>query len=373
MTQRRRGRGEGTIYKTADGRWRVQISIPGSQRAGKSFTTRREAGKWLALAQSALQEHYLSPDANITLAEYLDGWLADIVQHRVRPKTYQSYEYICRKHLKPALGDKRLIDLAAADVQRLCSDKLACGLSKRTVEYIHAILVRALRNAVRSGVLVRNVASMASPPRPGRPQVTTLSAEQIKHFLVITRQHVLYPLYVLAVMTGMRQGELLGLRWGDVDLESGCVHVRMTMQEVQGGPTPGEPKTAGSRRRLVLPTLAVEALHERKQRQVDDRARAGQFWSESDLVFTSRTGRPLLGTTVTHRFIRALEKAGLPRIRFYDLRHTTATLLLTRGTHPKIVQELLGHSRINLTLDTYSHVLPAMHSEAAETLQSLLE
>ncbi len=201
----------------------------------------------------------------------------------------------------------------------------------------------------------------------------TLSPEEARRFLEVSQGERLYALYVLAITTGMRLGELLALRWRDVDLERGVLRVTATLQKTRDGYLFAEPKTERSRRQVVLSPSAIEALREHRLRLLEERLRLGDAWEDHDLVFPNEIGRPLDRTNVSHRsFERILKRAGLPRLRFHDLCHTAATLLLGQGVHPKVVADMLGHSTTSVTLDLYSHSTPAMHRQAALALDSLL-
>lgn len=371
--QKRRGHGEGTIYQLPTGRWRAQLTV-GDKRVSKSFGSRADARDWLARAQKIIQDGLPVETSQITVAAYLDRWLRDVVAHRVRPRTLESYEYIVRVHLTPALGAVRLAQLRPDHIQRLCTDATAAGLSSRTVQYIHAVLSRALKQAVRWGLIPRNVCDLTDPPRVRRHEMKTLTPDQARAFLDHVRRDRLYALYLLAITTGMRQGELLGLRWSDVDLAHGRLQVTHSLQSLGGkGMQLSEPKSDAGRRSIILTPVAISALRDHRKAQLEERLRAGGRWRDHDLVFCTANGTPISRHNLRRSFLLHLAHAGLPTIRFHDLRHTAATLMLSQGTHPKVVQEMLGHSQISLTLDTYSHVLPTMQHEAVERMQKLLD
>jgi integrase len=222
-------------------------------------------------------------------------------------------------------------------------------------------------------MLPRNVAALVTPPRINRKEIRTLSPEESRRFLAAIESDRLEALYVLAVTSGMRQGELLALRWTDVDLEAPAVSVHATLQRTRGSLVFAPPKTSRSRRRVALTRAAVEALRRHRARQGAERLRAGTAWGDPELIFTNEVGQPLHGTYLTKLFQVALVRAGLPRLRFHDLRHTAATLLLGRGVHPKIASEMLGHSSVAITLDLYSHVTPTMQREAATEMDRALK
>jgi integrase len=276
-------------------------------------------------------------------------------------------------HVCPALGRTKLKYLAPAQVQALYRRKLDEGLAPKSVKYIHTTLHRALKQAVRWGLVPRNVAAAVDPPRARPPEVAPLSPAEARTLLEAARGDRLEALYVLAVTTGMRQGELLGLGWADADLEADVVRVRRTLTLARGGPRLAEPKTRGSRRQVRLTAGAVEALGRHRERQGAERAAAGDNWNDNGLVFTTTIGTPIRRVKL-HResWKPLLRRAGVRDVRFHDLRHTCATLLLTKGVHPKIVSEMLGHSSVAITLDIYSHVIPGLQEAAVGAMEGVL-
>jgi integrase len=250
--------------------------------------------------------------------------------------------------------------------------KLAAGLSPRTVQYHHAILRRALGQAHRWGLVSRNVAKLVDPPRVRRPEIRPLTPEQARTLLEAARGDRLEALYTVALAVGLRQGEALGLRWDDIDLDRGWLTVRNALQRLGPGWQLVEPKTARCRRTIALPSVVAAALQSHRTRQLQERLWAGARWQENDFVFASRIGTPLDGTNVTRRFQQLLRRSGLPRQRFHDLRHACASLLLAQGVHPRVVMETLGHSQVGLTMNTYSHVIPALQREAATQMDAVL-
>jgi integrase len=309
-----------------------------------------------------------------TMQEYLERWIDDVAASRVRSTTLRGYGQVVRVHVVPAIGGVRLDKLTGQDLARLYADRLAAGRSARTVELIHAVLHSALRQAVRWDLIARNPADAVSPPRPRRPEIRPLTAQQARSLLAAAAgDELLEPLLGLALATGMRQGELLGLTWAAVDLTAGRLEVRASLVRRPGSWSLEEPKSGRSRRSIRLSPSAVATARAHRARQAAARLLVGTDWEDNDLLFTDAWGRPLDGRHVTSRTFRGLlRRAGLPPIRFHDLRHTYATLQLAAGTHPKLVQEVLGHSTIALTLDVYSHVTPSMHDEAAATMERVL-
>jgi integrase len=297
----------------------------------------------------------------------------DSVLDTVRPTTYERYEQIVRIHVRPALGSVKLKNLTPVHVRGLYREKLEAGLSARTVQYIHVTLHKALKQAVQDGLIPRNATEAVKAPQVRREEMRPLSAEQVKVLLEVARGDRLEALYVLAIHTGLRQGELLRLKWEDVDLESGTLRVRRTLVTAKGGSVLMAPKTKRSRRSVRLTQGAVEALRGHLKRQLQEIDRAGSLWRENGLMFASESGEPLDRWYLTScRYKALLKRTELPMIRFHDLRHTGATLLLSKNVNPKIVSEMLGHASIAITLDTYSHVLPNMRDQAAAAMEDAL-
>jgi integrase len=247
-------------------------------------------------------------------------------------------------------------------------------LAPATVQYVHAILHRALDQALRWNLIARNPAEMVDAPRPERHEVTALSPEQVSTLLTTAAGDRHEALYIVALTGGLRLGELLGLRWADLNWENGTLQVRRTLSRTKRyGLTFSEPKTAKGRRSVALPTLAVEALRRHKARQNEEKMRMRNVWEDGDLIFPNEKGKPMARQSLVHRSYKALlKRAGLPDIRFHDLQHTAATLLLRLGEHPKVVQERLGHATIAVTMDIYSHVMPDLQRDAAAKLDRLL-
>lgn len=367
---KKRGNGEGSITRCKNGNWCAQYTVytpQGRKRKTIYGKSRSQVATKLARALSDREDGFLFDAASLTLGEYLDRWLTDSVKDTVRLTTYQGYERICRLHIKPSLGRVRLKDLTMAHVRSLYKERLKAGLAPRMVQLIHVTLHKALKQAVRDGLVPRNVTEAVTPPRPENKEIRPLSPEQARALLVAAKGERFEALYVLAITTGMRQGELLALKWEDIDLEAGTLQVRRTLSTATGGGFRfGAPKTAKSRRSIKLPNRALSSLKKHRKAQLEERMRLAGLFADHGLAFTSRGGTPVSRQDlITRSFKPLLKKANLPDIRFHDLRHTCATLLLGKGVHAKFVQELLGHATISITLDTYSHVLPGMGDAAA--------
>jgi integrase len=342
-----RGNGEGGITRHKKSglymaRYTVQTPT-GSKRKTLYGKTRREVDEKLTKAKADRDGGLVFDADNMKVGEYLERWLVDSVRDTVRSTTFERYEQVVRLHIRPVLGKLKLKNLSPAHVRGLYREKLDAGLSPRTVQYVHVTLHKALKQAIMDGLIPRNATEAVKPPQVRREEMQPLSPEQVKVLLEAARGERLEALYVLAVTMGLRQGELLGLKWEDVDLEARTLQVRRTLTTAKGGPVLSTPKTKGSRRSVKLTQSAVEALRSHLQRQLGEIDRAASLWRESGLVFASEMGDPLDRRYVTtHRFKPLLKRAGLPQIRFHDLRHTCATLLLGRNVNPKIVSEMLG-------------------------------
>ena len=366
----RRGRGEGTVYRRADGRWEAAFGIDGRRQryVGRS---QREVRVKLQAARRALEQGIVLSGSSQRVEEYLTGWLEDSVQPSVRWTTHRAYS-LCMRRLFPLVGHLRLTALPPQAVRAAYAALLQKGLSRRSVEQTHTVLHRALRQAVLWGLMLRNPTEAVTVPRPIQREMHTISEQQVGRLFQASRGHRLRALWVLLATTGLRLGEARGLLWSDIDFAGGRLVVNRALQRQTGaGYVFVEPKTARSRRTVYLAPGTISVLIEHRRRQVEDQLAAGPEWNKTGLVFTTSVGRPVDGTWAIKWFHRALEGAGLPRIRIHDLRHTAATHLLRRGVHPKVVQELVGHSTISLTLDTYSHVAPALNAEVASHMQVL--
>ena len=366
----RRGRGEGTVYRRTDGRWEAALGIDGRRQRYVGRSQREVRGKLVA-ARRALEHGIVLSGSSQRLETYLSSWLEDSVQPSVRWTTHRAYS-LCMRRLFPLVGHLRLATLTPQAVQAAYAALLQKGLSRRSVEQTHTVLHRALRQAVLWGLMLRNPTEAVTVPRPSRREMHTLTEEEVGRLFRASRGHRLHALWVLLATTGLRLGEALGLLWSDIDFAPGRLVVNRALQRQPGvGYVFVEPKTDRSRRTVYLAPGALMALTEHRRRQVEDQLAAGPQWNDTGLIFASPVGRPIDGTWTTKWFCRALAEAAVPRIRIHDLRHTAATHLLRRGVHPKVVQELLGHSTISLTLDTYSHVAPALHAEVATHMQTL--
>jgi integrase len=373
---RRRGKGEGSITQRSDGRWMALVDLgwQNGKRRRKAYygRTRSDVAGKLTRALGKVQIGATLGDDRQTVGAFLTNWI-DIVKPSIRPKTYGSYAQLIRLHLVPGLGHFRINKMQPEHVERFLRDKQDAGLSPRTCQYLRAVLRRALARAVKAELVGRNVAALADPPRVVRAETVSLTPEQARTFLAAIASHRLYPLVSVAVSLGLRQGEILGLRWSDVDLDQGVVRVRHGLQRFgKAGWRLVEPKSDKSRRAVKLPASLLPILRAHRKRQLEWRLAAGDKWAGQDFVFTTQIGRPLEGCRLNRDTKRLLVKAGLPPLHFHSLRHSCATLLLVQGIPPRVVMEILGHSDIRLTMNTYSHVTQQLHDVAASQIDALV-
>jgi len=374
----RRANGSGTVGKLSDGRWQGRYTAHDGDgrplRRAVYGKTRREAEDRLidALRARNHQAIMYTRGRGPTVASYLEGWLTGAAV-RCRPRTVERYRGLLQQHVIPALGTVPIARLEVRQVNALLAAKLAEGHAPRSVHHLRAVLRAALSAAVREGVLTRNVAALADPPRVPEREPTILTASQARRLIAATATERDGQLWVLALATGARQGELLGLRWDDYDPQSSELRIARTLQRVRGAWVIGEPKTTRSHRTLLLPPVAITALAQQRAQQLTERLAAGPEWQDGDgLIFTTATGSPREGTHVTKVFQRTCIAMGLPRIRFHDLRHTTATVLAAAGIPVRDVQDQLGHSTVLTTLGTYIHVVPEARRAVADALDAVL-
>ena len=373
---KKNGNGEGGITRHKKSglymaRYTVQTPT-GPKRKTVYAKTRREVDEKLTRAKADRDKGLLFDADSLKVGRYLERWLADSVRDTVKATTYESYERLMRLHLVPALGRVKLKNLTPTHVRGLYREKLDSGLSPSSVQRVHALLHKALKQAVNDGLVPRNVTEAVKAPKQSRKEIPALTREQARVFLEATKGDRLETLYVLAIHTGLRQGELLGLKWDDVTLDRGTLQVRRILSAAKDGPIFTTPKN-NQGRSVRLTVQAVQALRDHRKRQVEDRLRRAGLWQDHGLVFTTLVGTPLNRHNVFSRsFKPLLRRTSLPDIPFHALRHSFATLMLAGGEHPKVVQEMMGHSGIRVTMDFYSHVLPDMQKGAVDRLGAML-
>jgi integrase len=358
-------------------RWDVVVDLGNDPVTGKrrqrkkTFMTKREAQAGLAGWLAEIDKGTVVERSAQTLGDLMTFWLRT---HRpnVRAKTYAGYEDTVRLHILPTLGAVRVQKLTPSMLQGFYNDKLAAGCGARTLRLCHIHISQALNLAVKQGLVARNVADSVTPPRYTPKEMATWDADQARQFLSVAHRSSHGPLWIVALATGMRRGEVLGLRWKDVDFERGVLRVWQTVGVLHGVLEIKAPKTRSSRREIRVPAAVIELLREHKRRQNERRLALGAAWQDHDLVFTVGHGGPIHPDNLKVDYDRLVKLAGVPRIRIHDLRHTRITLAIQQGAPIKLVSEEAGHSHVSITLGTYAHVLPAQRSEIADRLGALL-
>ncbi len=356
---RRRVNGDGSVTRRADGRWMGRFyawTTAGThKRIAVYGRTRQEATARMREAQERNRQGIPVPDRTWKLADWLDYWLEHVVTPNRRPATYRLYEMTARLYLKPGLGGIPLTRLSASRVQAFFNDHLAKGRSVRTVQVMRTVLSSALSRAMREELVVRNVARLAELPMWERTPITPWTAAEARVFLDAAKGDPLYPAFMLLLIYGLRLGEVLGLRWRDIDEDDGEIRVRQQLQRVKGELRLYPVKTAAGRRDLPLLPIARGMLGLRRQAQAADRAELGRAWQDNGLVFTTKTGRPVEPRNLLRSFRRICDRNKLRVIKVHHLRHTTATLLKNLGVPARDAQIILGHSRLAITLEIYTH------------------
>jgi integrase len=342
--------------------------------------TKKDAEKHLSEMFGKLDKGTFIKPTKTTLSEYLERWLTDYVKPNLGPRTYEGYESIIRCHLTPDLGHIQLMQLKPQHLQKYYAMKLAGvrqdrkdSLTQTTVSHHHTCLHRALKMAVRWGLLTNNPADAVTPPRPQHTDMKTMNEDELQIFLATAKKTPYYTMFYTVLFTGMRRSELLALRWSDVDLLMCEISVTQTLHHLRGGSMVfRQPKTAKGRRMIALsPSLAL-VLKGHKEKLAAERIMVGAKLKETDLVFGTPEGKPLLPDSISNAWARIVKRAGLSHFRLHDARHTHASLLLKQGAHPKVVQERLGHATISTTLDLYSHVAPGLQEAAAAGFDEVL-
>ena len=377
---------KGHIRQRGEKSWAIKIDIGANPVTGKRRSkwhtvhgTKRDAEKECRRLLTQLDnEKYIEP-SKLTVAAYLTQWLNDSARHAVSPKTYERYAEIVNKHLVPSLGAHLLRKLSPLHIQACYSQALDSGrrngkggLSALTVKHHHRVLKAALRQAVRWQLLVTNPVDAVDAPRPVRKEMRILDqADSAKLLRSIAHTQVYIPV-LLAVTTGMRRGEILALRWRDVDLDAGRLQVVRTLEQTRTTLNFKEPKTDRSRRTITLPSYAIEELREHWKQQAELRLTLGLGKDPESLVVCRLDGQPLQPRSLTHEFSRMIARVGVRRIRFHDLRHTHLSHLLAAGVNPKVASERAGHASVAITLDVYSHVLPGLQEDVAKQVDVAL-
>jgi integrase len=322
-------------------------------------------------AANDLRRGMLAVGSNTTLQEYLENWLENVHKPTIRLSTYLNYRKLLKNYLVPGLGKVKIHRLTPQQVQGFYSQKMSQGLAPKTVNNIHGVLHKALDNAVKWNILPRNVCDAVTPPRIPHKEKNVLTKQQAHTLLEEVKAHRLEALLTLAITSGMRERKPLALHWQDINFEDCSLQVKRAVSYLKGyGYVESEPKTAKGRRMIKLPVFVVGILIRHRAQQEEQRRQVGSAWIEKDLVFTNAQGCFYSASTMRKVFRRFLVSIGLPHMRFHDLRHSAATILLAMKVHPKVVQEILGHSQIAMTLDVYSHALPSMQEDVTKQWDS---
>jgi integrase len=373
-----RQRGEGHWYAVLDirdpltgARKRKWVSLPDAM--GK-----RQAQVACAKLISEAQTGGLSLEsAKTTVSDYLERWL-EYVKPNISPRSHERYTEIVRKNLAPRLGSAKLSRLRPEHIAAAYSDALARGrrdgrggLSPRSVHHMHRILKQALSRAVRWQLIARNPAAAVDPPKVERKELVTYDLDASAHAIDALRGTRMLVPTILSLLCGLRRGEVAALRWRNVNFDDGALAVVESAEQTKGGVRYKEPKT-GRARRVSLSTTVIEELKGWRFAQAEEMSRLGLATDGNTFVVTQEDGRPLQPRSITHEWVRLSKAKCLPRIRFHDLRHAHATHLLSAGVHPKVASERLGHSKVGITLDLYSHVMPGMQEEAAARVDAAL-
>lgn len=373
--------------------WSVVIDIGYDEETGKrkqkwiSGKTKKEVKEKAIKILNQVNEGTYIEQSSLTLKDYLKNWLNDYAKTNTAPKTYEGYEHIINIHIIPTIGHLTLDKLKPLHIQKYYTEKLKSGridgsggLSAQSVLHHHRLLKEALQQAVKWQLIVRNTADAVEPPKPDRYEMSILDAEQIKLLLnelntLMLDENIGYyaPPIIFGIYTGMRRGEILGLREKDINFENKTAAVCQTLQRVDGiGLFFKDPKTPKSRRSVSLSSSLLEMIQKVKLSNAKNKLKAGPVYQDNGLIFCQPNGKPIEPSELGRVFSKLLKQCNLPKVRLHDLRHTHASLMLQQGVHPKIVSERLGHSTIGITLDIYSHVLPNMQEEAVNKLDELI-
>ena len=374
-TKTRSPSGMGTISLRADNRWWSRITLDDGKRKAFYGHTEAEVREKLIKALGEKQKGTLISKRVPTLKEFIPEWLDEVARPKLKASTHLRYSQLFNKHILPSLGKHNLVKLSPQHLQRFYNDKLAAGLAPRTVGHMHRALRVSLETALRWGYVQRNVCNLVAPPRVSRADYQVFTPEQARRFLESIQGDPLEAYYILALTTGMRSGEIRGLRWDDLDMEKGIVTVKRSIRRVDNkGWVESEPKTKKSWRVIPLIQPAMVALHNHRARQLEQRLQMGPLWEEKNRVFCNSLGRPLEDQNIAQRsFKPLLRRAGLPDMRLHDLRHSAASMLLAFGVEMKTISEILGHSSLSITADLYTHVLSETTKEAVSRLNRLFK
>ena len=370
----------GSIRRRSKNSWEISIDL-GQGAEGKRMRKfvnvkgkKADADRKLTEILANLDRGIPVDPSKLRVGDFLDKWFDSYVMNNTRPKTVEGYEVIIRLHLKPYLEHIEISKLQPFHIQDIENHLLEAGRSPRTVQHVHRVIHQALAHAMKWGLVWRNVAAVVKPPKTSNPNIRVPEQNEVLSVLVAAKETPYYAALRYMAFTGCRRGECLGLRWDDIDLDRRLASVVQTIQRINGkGIVIQPPKSGKGRRAIALDSGTVEILRLHRVQQLEQRLQLGELWVDHGLVFPGPKGKPLDPSVLTHTFKRLCKSEGISGVRLHDLRHFHATLLLKEGTHPKIVQERLGHATISITLDTYSHVIPSMQLDAANSFASAME
>ena len=367
----KRGNNEGTIYQLPSESWRAQIYING-QRLGKTKKSKFEAQKWLRDTLGKIDHGYTGHGANTIFEDFLDEWLKS-KSNAIKNTTWNLYECVIRNHINPILGKIKLSDISPQKIQTLYIQKERDGVGNRTIRVIYTLLNSSLRNAVRLGAIHTNPTEATTPPKYETPEMQSYSEHEITQLLLAVKGTSLEAIIYLAITTGLRQSELLALKWSDIDWDRNTISVqRQLKRKYEYKEYFSSLKTKSGRRTISLGINTIDKLRDHHQQQMNEKKEMGDRWNENDLIFPSTIGTPTHQRNLLRKFKTLIEESGLREIRFHDLRHTAASLMLNHGISPLIVAKRLGHSKVSITLDTYGHLLPGMQQETANFIDGLV-
>lgn len=369
----------GSIKKRGDA-WFIRFDVGIDPATGKRIqqavtfhgNQKQAEAKLTDLLNQIDRNMYVKP-GKLTVAEYMEQWLKDYCWPNLAPRSAETYEYLVRKHINPAIGRIPLTSLKPRDIQQLYTEKQAAGLGNRTVAYLHVTLHKSLKTALRMGMVNRNVADAVEPPRIVRHEMKIMSPEDIERFLDLAKDTPYYALFYTLITTGLRRGEALALHWGDLDLLGAELTVARSIQQLDSGKMIiSQPKTEKSRRTIAISPSTALVLRQHKEVEEAKRQALGQTFTDNDYVFRRDNGEPYLPDSITHAFTQTAKRAGLEGIHLHSARHTMASLMLKLNVHPLTVSRMLGHSNIQTTLNIYSHLSPGLEAAAAGRLDELI-
>jgi integrase len=373
----RRIKGEGSVYQRADGRW-IGAATVGYTESGRqkrktvSDSSAQGARKKLKGVMSLLDEGLPPPDDKVSVAQLLERWLNDALRHQVAPSAFNNYEWAVRIHIAPDIGNKKVSKLTVHDVDHLISKKMDAGLAPSSVRRIRSVLIMGLDQGVKWGYVARNVAKLTKGPKVVFKEGRSLTPAQAQKLLKSTAGHRFETLYVVTLALGLRRGEVLGIKWTDIDFAKRKLTISRQLQRVNGKLVLGDVKTVKSHRSLNLTEPVVEHLKAHKARQSQERLLAGECWQDNGLVFTTEIGTPFDPRNLHRDFGKLSENAGIGKWHPHELRHSFASLLLESGVAIEVVSELLGHASIRITADTYGHIGEPQREKAADAMAKIL-